>query len=99
MTQADLRERAEKRFKEIKDFYSHLTAYVLICILLLVIDLATGSDGNTFLGLNWAHWPIFGWGIAVAFHAVSVFDWEERKVRQYMEREAEHEENRRQRSL
>jgi len=91
MTQGDIRERAEKRVQEIKAFYIHLTVYVLVCTMLVVIDLATGSSGTTFLGLNWAYWPILGWGIAVAINAGSVFfqssDWDERKVDEFMERE------------
>jgi len=55
-----------------KDFLGHLAIYVLVCTLLIVIDLATGSDGSTFLGLDWAFWPIGGWGLAVAIHGVSV---------------------------
>lgn len=103
MSQEAIRERAEKRVQEIKDFYSHLTAYLLICTLLVIIDVAGGSAGDTFVGLNWAYWPIFGWGIAIVFHAVSVFfqptGWEERKIRQYMQEEAEREEKRRLTSL
>lgn len=104
MNQEDIRDRAERRVKELKDFYSHLTTYILVCTLLVIIDLAaSGSGQDTFLGLTWAYWPIFGWGVAVLFHAVSVFfeptGWEERKVRQYMEKEADREEKRRLSSL
>jgi amino acid transporter len=100
MTQNDFRERAERRVRELKDFYSHLTTYVLVCTLLVIIDVASsGSGSDTFLGLTWAYWPIFGWGIAILFHAVSTFfkptGWEERKVLQYMEQEAKRDEERR----
>jgi hypothetical protein len=100
MTQEDLRERAEQRVRELKDFYGHLTAYVLICTLLVIVDLASsGSGSGTFLGLTWAYWPVFGWGIAIVFHAVSTFfqptRWEERKISQYMEKEARREQERR----
>ncbi len=64
-------DRARKRVRQVQEFYAHLVIYVLVCTLLIVIDLATGSDGNTFLGLDWAFWPIAGWGIGVAFHGVS----------------------------
>lgn len=88
-------EKARERARELKDFYKHLITYVLVCSLLVVIDLADSDVGSeTFLGLNWAYWPIFGWGIAVIIHALSVFiplgDWEERKARKIYEKEQGH---------
>ncbi len=85
-------ERARERAHELKDFYKHLITYVLVCGLLVVIDVAGRDVGaDTFIGLSWAHWPIFGWGVAVIIHATSVFllfrDWEERKARQLYEKE------------
>jgi hypothetical protein len=44
----------------------------LVCTLLVVIDLVTGSEEDTLLGLDWAFWPIAGWGLAVAIHGLSV---------------------------
>ena len=86
-------ERARKRAKGLREFYGHLTTYVLVCGLLVVIDLLDSSTSQEFLGLNWAYWPIMGWGIAVAIHAASVFlpigGWEERKAEQLYEKEKE----------
>ncbi len=92
MTEIDpAMERARKRARTLKDFYGHLISYILVCGLLVVIDVLDGSAGTTFMGLNWAYWPIFGWGIFVLWHAVSVFfsleDWEERKARQLYEKD------------
>jgi len=91
-------ERARKRARQLREFYRHLLTYVLVGVLLVIIDLATGSAGDTFIGLNWAYWPIFGWGIAVSIHAISVFlptasmgGWEERKVEELYERERQRE--------
>ncbi|MBT8165574.1 MAG: 2TM domain-containing protein [Acidimicrobiia bacterium] len=85
---------ARRRAKELREFYSHLVTYVLVCTLLVVIDLANNSaSGTEFLGLSWAYWPIFGWGIAVAIHAFKTFvgvdGWEERKAEQLYEKEKE----------
>jgi hypothetical protein len=86
-------ERARKRAKDLREFYGHLLTYVLVCSLLVVIDVVDGSSGDTFIGLNWAFWPIIGWGIAVVIHAASVFftlgDWEERKAQQLYQKEQE----------
>ena len=50
-------------------------------------------------GSLWFIWPLMGWGIGFAFHALSVFvfypgigtgfgaDWEERKIKEIMEKE------------
>ena len=36
-------------------------------------------------------WPALGWGVGIAFHAISVFgigkSWEERKIRELMEKD------------
>lgn len=87
-------ERARERAKELREFYGHLITYVLVCTLLVVIDLADNSaSGTEFVGLSWAYWPIFGWGIAVAIHASKTFvgvgagGWEERKAQELYEEE------------
>lgn len=51
----------------------HLATYVLVCALLVAIDLVSGSAGDTFFGLNWAFWPIMGWGIGIILHGLSLF--------------------------
>ncbi len=98
MTESDpAMERARSRAKELREFYSHLTTYLVICTLLVIIDLVNDEPGNpdTFLGLDWAFWPVIGWGVFVAIHAIKTFfglgDWEERKARQLYERERQRE--------
>lgn len=80
-------QRARRRVKELKEFYTHLGSYVMVIGFLAVIDIATG-DGF------WFYWPAFGWGIAVVIHAANTFspgffgsDWEERKIRELMEKD------------
>lgn len=85
-------ERARERAAELKDFYKHLVTYVLVCSLLVVIDVAgSSSSADTFLGLKWAYWPIFGWGIAIIIHAIQTFipfrGWEERTAQRLYEKE------------
>lgn len=85
-------ERARKRAKELRGFYSHLITFVLVCTLLVIIDLVNSSSTEPeFLGLTWAYWPILGWGAAVVIHAVTTFfgfsRWEERKAQELYEKE------------
>jgi len=78
---------AKKRVEALKGFYTHLTVYVLVNLLLCTMDLLTSPHSL------WFYWPLMGWGIAVALHALRVFstgswvgaDWEERKINELME--------------
>lgn len=82
-------EQARARARQLRGFYVHLAWYVAINIMLLAINLLTNRDSL------WFYWPLLGWGIGVAAHAISVFalggrfgdDWEERKARELMERD------------
>lgn len=87
-------ERARKRVKSIAGFYKHLTAYLIVNVFLLTIkyfNLDTGENFFTFGNFSTA----FFWGIGLAFHAMGVFgtnvflgsDWEERKIREIMDKE------------
>ena len=77
-------EEAKKRVSEIRGFYHHLAAYVVINAALVLINLLTSPRDLWFM------WPLLGWGIGVALHALSVFGglwgkaWEERKINEIM---------------
>lgn len=81
--------RAKKKVDEIKGFYGNLASYILVNIVLLVINLTTSPE------YLWFFWPLLGWGIGVVFHAMKVFnympflgsDWEEKKIREFLEKE------------
>ncbi len=78
---------AQERVKKIKEFYGNLTAYIIIIPFLAFINYRT-----TGFGIPWIIFPVIGWGIGVAFHASEAFgyhpilgkNWEEKKIRQYM---------------
>ncbi|MFT3795758.1 2TM domain-containing protein [Flavobacterium sp.] len=87
-------ERARKRVKAMMGFYKHLMVYVVVNAVLLAIKYFNLDPGETFFELgNFS--TAFFWGIGLVFHAMSVFgthaflgsDWEERKIRQIMEKE------------
>ena len=85
---------AKKRFEHIKGFYVHLSIYIIINILVIVLntrnhDFKAGED-------LWILFTTpFFWGIGLFFHWVKVFgpnmifgrEWEERKIKELMEKE------------
>ena len=60
-------QRAKKRVEAKIGFYIHISIYIAVNTLLLVINLSTSPE------YYWFKWPLFGWGIAVFFHALSIF--------------------------
>ena len=86
-------EAAEKRAEDLQGFYTHLLVYGVVNLGLFVINLLTKGDGGTW----WFYWPLAGWGIGLAVHALVTFggvfsdDWKERKAAQIYERTRRHE--------
>lgn len=86
--------KAKKRVEEIKGFYGNLTAYIVFNVFFLVLNLLTSPEEL------WFYWPMLGWGIGVIFHGMKVFnympflgkDWEQEKIREYIEQEKQHRE-------
>lgn len=86
--------KARKKVEDIKGFYKHLAAYVLVNIFLLVMQAINLEPGETF----WS-WGTFvtalSWGVGLLAHWLSVFsrnvffskNWEERKIQEYMEQQ------------
>ncbi len=71
-------EQAKERIEELRGFYAHLAAFVAVNVFLLLLNLITSP------GFLWFIFPLLGWGIGLAIHAVMVFwtgnDWERRKM-------------------
>lgn len=77
-------ELARKRVKKKKDFYSHLSTYLVVGAFFLILNYLTSP------GRWWFYWPMLGWGIGLAFHYLDAFgvpgvggldnDWEERAM-------------------
>ncbi len=78
----------QKEVKELKGFYSHLTSYILVMVLLTVINLVFSPD------YFWVIWPMLGWGIGIVNHALGVFnilprfgkDWEQKQIEKRMKK-------------
>jgi 2TM domain len=81
--------RARRRARQIRAFYLHAAVFVAVNILLHVINFVAASK------VYWAFWPLFGWGIGLLAHGVATFhwmpfvgkEWEERKIRELMDRD------------
>src|SRR6187402_3794478 len=81
--------KAKKRVEEIKGFYGNLTAYIVVNIGLMILNLVTSPQ------YLWFFWPMGWWGLGVLFHGAKVFnympffnkDWEERKIKEFMAKE------------
>lgn len=78
-------QRASKRVKELKGFYGNLTSYCLVIPFLIFVNLWTAPQ------YHWFWWPILGWGIGLASHALQVFgigrNWEEKQIRKILDKE------------
>jgi hypothetical protein len=84
--------RARKRVEEMKEFYYSLISYCFVIPFLFFIWFR--YTPNT---IQWFWFPMFGWGIGLAFHAYKVYvndgvlgnGWEKRKIEKFMREEDE----------
>lgn len=77
-----LRDEATKRLKDRRDLQAHVLAYVLVNGFLTTIWVIGGA------GFFWPIFPMFGWGIGLAFHIWGVISPEpsEDKIQAEMRR-------------
>jgi hypothetical protein len=83
----EARQRATKRVEALSGFYTHLLTYCLVNAGLFLINYFSG-------GRWWFFWPLFGWGIGLLCHGLSICRgglwseaWKERKIKEFMEKE------------
>ena len=88
MNEHDIKyQKAKERVGVLRGFYGHLSAYVIVNLGLFLINMITSP------GTLWFIWPLMGWGIAIALHALRVFldtsgsSWEEKKIAELMQKE------------
>jgi hypothetical protein len=79
--------RAQKRVKEIKGFYSHLTVYCLVIPCIIYVNLTYSPE------FHWFWFSALGWGLGLFFHWLGIFgfqllglgkDWEDKKIKEFM---------------
>lgn len=81
--------RARKHVEEVKEFYYSVISYCIVIPFLIFINWYTSWN------FKWFWFPMFGWGIGIAFHAYKVYvndgmlgkNWEQRKIEEYMQEE------------
>ena len=86
---ADPRYREARRYAcRLRGFYTHAFVFVAVNAGLFAINMMTTPHRW------WFGWALFGWGIGLLAHAISVFalrgalgtQWEQRKIREYLGR-------------
>ncbi|MBT8220257.1 MAG: 2TM domain-containing protein [Bacteroidia bacterium] len=78
----DIIRKAEKKVKDKKDFAMHLGIYFVVMAFLFWINWMFSPS------IWWAFFPLFGWGIGIVAHYISVYglfgigstDWEQREL-------------------
>ncbi|MPT33931.1 MAG: histidine kinase, partial [Flavobacterium sp.] len=77
--------RAKKKVEALKGFYGNLTSYCVVIPSLIFINLYFSP------GFQWFWFPMLGWGMGLFIHGFSVLgygaSWEERKIRELMEKQ------------
>lgn len=86
--------RAQKRIKKIKDFYLHLSSYLLINLIIFISSSRDQGLLDSLQDLENYITAIF-WGIGILAHWVRVFgtnfffgrNWEDQKIKKLLEKD------------
>jgi len=87
-------ERALKRVKQIKGFYTHALIYLVVNIMIVVLNIQNLKPDESYFQIQ-NFFTAFFWGIGLAAHGLSTFmpewimgkNWEDRKIKELMEKE------------
>jgi 2TM domain len=85
---------ALKRVKKVKGFYTHLIVFIVINIMIFIVKYQELEVNENFLQFK-TFFTFLCWGVGLFAHGLSVFlpsmvlgrDWEERKIKQLMEKD------------
>ena len=76
--------RAQKRVKQKKEFFQHLSSYIVMSLFFVILNMLTSPD------TWWFYWPMLGWGLGLVMHYVTIFgfpglpnsskDWEQKQL-------------------
>ncbi len=77
--------RAKKRVSELKAFYANFISYCCVAPFLIFINLTFSPQ------FHWFWFSVLGWGFGLTMHAFKAYgygsNWEERKIREIMEKD------------
>jgi len=84
-------DRAKKRVRQLKAFYTNLISYIVVITFLAVVNYFTSPNFWWFL------FPALIWGIFVVAQGLAVYtkrgvfskEWEDKKIQEYMDEENE----------
>ena len=83
--------KAQKRVKDIKGFYSHMTVYCIIIPIIIFMNLKFEPN------FHWFWFSVYAWGSGLFIHWLKVFgfklfgigkDWEEKRIKEIMEEQS-----------
>jgi len=78
---------ARKRVEEKKGFFAHLTVYVLVNTMMVLVWVFLARSSHP-----WFVWTLSGWGVGLVLHYLSVFvfsrrgGWENRELAREIDR-------------
>ena len=86
--EVELEQWAWRKVKSFRLLYSHLTVFVFVNVVLLLVDISTPGE-------VWFYKVLVGWGLLAGLHAAYTYellpwssrDWEQRKARELMDEE------------
>jgi hypothetical protein len=84
MSEEQIYKLAKERVEKKKGFFIHITVYIAVNIMLVIIW-AFAAGG----GFPWFIFPLCGWGIGVLFHFLGVFVFGRKLDNAAIEKEAE----------
>ncbi len=99
-TQEERYIKAKERVKKLKEFYTHLSVYIIVNTVLLLLIYSGYELKINFWQLDSFFTPL-GWGIGLAIHALVVFgpnlsflkNWEREKLDQFIKEEEQNNTN------
>lgn len=90
-------DRAKKRVRRIRGFYTHAIIYLVINVMIVVVNIQRLEPGESYF--QWQNFTtLFFWGVGLLAHGLSVFlplivigkNWEDEKIKELMEKERNH---------
>ncbi len=83
MDREKIYQKAEKKAKEKKDFFTGLATWAVFTIFFIYLD-----TGFRHFHIGWSFYPIFFWGLGMFIHGLKVFDffgwgekWEKEEIK------------------